>query len=154
MFTAGKPASTMNARFGADGRPLPDGGGSDQRCDRRILVVRLGAMGDIIHTLPAVAWLKQSYADSHLTWLVEPRWAPLLEENPHVDRVVLLRRQSFAGLIETRRALRFRGGFSGTFEIRPVCQRRASRSPLRLPSIAGPRAPGRVVLLRQDIEPR
>src|ERR1035441_8600165 len=50
------------------------------------------AMGDIIHTLPAVAWLKQSHADSHLTWLVEPRWAPLLEENPHVDRVVLLRR--------------------------------------------------------------
>jgi heptosyltransferase-1 len=72
----------------------------------RILVVRLGAMGDIIHTLPAVAWLKQSHADSHLTWLVEPRWAPLLEENPHVDRVVLLRRQSFAGLIETRRELR------------------------------------------------
>jgi heptosyltransferase-1 len=73
---------------------------------RRILVVRLGAMGDIVHTLPAVAWLKQSHPDSHLTWLVEPRWAPLLEENPYVDRVVLLRRQSFAGLVETRRELR------------------------------------------------
>jgi heptosyltransferase-1 len=63
-------------------------------------------MGDIIHTLPAVAWLKQSHPGSHLTWLVEPRWAPLLEGNPYVDRVVLLRRQSFAGLIETRRELR------------------------------------------------
>src|ERR1017187_10057255 len=73
---------------------------------RRILVVRLGAMGDIVHTLPAVAWLKQSHPDSLLTWLVEPRWAPLLEENPYVDRVVLLRRQSFAGLVETRRELR------------------------------------------------
>src|ERR1019366_7974491 len=72
----------------------------------RILVVRLGAMGDIVHTLPAVAWLKQSHPDSLLTWLVEPRWAPLLEENPYVDRVVLLRRQSFAGLVETRRELR------------------------------------------------
>jgi len=82
MFTAGKPAS------------------------RRILVVRLGAMGDIIHTLPAVAFLKQSHPGSLLTWLVEPRWAPLLEENPYVDRVVLLRRQSFAGLVETRRELR------------------------------------------------
>jgi hypothetical protein len=51
---------------------------------RRILVVRLGAMGDIVHTLPAVAWLKQSHPDSPLTWLVEPRWAPLLEENPYV----------------------------------------------------------------------
>ncbi len=82
MFTAGKPAS------------------------RRILVVRLGAMGDIIHTLPAVAFLKQSHPDSQLTWLVEPRWAPLLEANPYVDRVVLLRRQSFAGLMESRRDLR------------------------------------------------
>jgi heptosyltransferase-1 len=73
---------------------------------RRILVVRLGAMGDILHTLPAVAWLKQSHPDSLLTWLVEPRWAPLLDDNPYVDRVVLLRRQSFAGLVETRRELR------------------------------------------------
>jgi heptosyltransferase-1 len=82
MFTAGKPAS------------------------RRILVVRLGAMGDIIHTLPAVAFLKQGHHDSHLSWLVEPRWAPLLEANPYVDRVVLLRRQSLGGLMETRRELR------------------------------------------------
>ena len=64
MYTAGKPASS------------------------RILVVRLGAMGDIIHTLPAVAWLKLSHPGSHLTWLVEPQWAPLLEGNPYVDRVV------------------------------------------------------------------
>ena len=35
-------------------------------------------MGDIIHTLPAVAWLKQSHPNSLLTWLVEPQWAPLL----------------------------------------------------------------------------
>jgi heptosyltransferase I len=82
MFTAGKPAS------------------------RRILVVRLGAMGDIVHTLPAVAFLKQSHPNSHLTWLVEPRWAPLLEANPYVDRVVLLHRHNFAGLVETRRELR------------------------------------------------
>ena len=72
----------------------------------RILVVRLGAMGDIIHTLPAVAWLKQSHPDSLLTWLVEPRWAPLLAGNPYVDQVILLRRQSLAGLLETRRELR------------------------------------------------
>src|ERR1039458_2211625 len=73
---------------------------------RRILVVRLGAMGDLIHTLPAVAWLKLQHPNSHLTWLVEPQWAPLLEENPYVDRVVTLRRQSLAGLLETRRELR------------------------------------------------
>jgi heptosyltransferase-1 len=60
----------------------------------RILVVRLGAMGDIIHTLPAVASLKNSFPGSRLTWVVEPRWAPLLEGNPFVDRRVLLDRGS------------------------------------------------------------
>jgi heptosyltransferase I len=71
-----------------------------------ILVVRLGAMGDIIHTLPAVAALKRGHPDTPLTWLVEARWTPLLEQNPFVDRVVPLRRETMAGLLASRRALR------------------------------------------------
>ena len=51
------------------------------------LIVRLGAMGDIVHALPAVASLKHSFPGSVLTWVVEPRWAALLEDNPFVDRV-------------------------------------------------------------------
>jgi heptosyltransferase-1 len=54
----------------------------------RILVVRLGAMGDVIHALPAVASLRHSFPHSQLTWVVRSRWAPLLEGNPFVDRVV------------------------------------------------------------------
>ena len=72
----------------------------------RILVIRLGALGDIIHTFPAVASLKHSYPGSRLTWIVEPKWAPLLEGNPFVDRVELLHRDSAAGLLRTWRALR------------------------------------------------
>jgi heptosyltransferase-1 len=72
----------------------------------RILVVRLGAMGDIIHTLPAVAALKQLHPGAHLTWLVEPQWLPLLEQNPFVDRTILLRRKSLGGLLQTLRELR------------------------------------------------
>jgi heptosyltransferase-1 len=72
----------------------------------RILVVRLGAMGDIIHALPAVASLKQSFPGSRLTWMVEPKWAPLLEDNPFIDRIVLLRRDTLAGLRESWRSLR------------------------------------------------
>ena len=71
-----------------------------------ILVVRLGAMGDIIHALPAVAALKSSHPDLPLTWVVEPKWAPLLEANPFVDRLVLLRRGSLAGLGATLGDLR------------------------------------------------
>jgi heptosyltransferase-1 len=71
-----------------------------------ILVVRLGAMGDIIHALPAVRALKLGHPDTPLTWVVEPRWAPLLDRNPFIDRVVLLRRDSFRGLLASYRTLR------------------------------------------------
>jgi heptosyltransferase-1 len=72
----------------------------------RILVVRLGAMGDIIHALPAVASLKHSFPASRLTWAVEPRWAPLLEGNPFVDRVLLVDRAGAGALRRTWRELR------------------------------------------------
>jgi heptosyltransferase I len=64
-----------------------------------LLVVRLSAMGDIIHTLPAVAALRQAFPHATLGWLVEERWAELLctlryprsgrrsPQRPLVDRV-------------------------------------------------------------------
>lgn len=66
---------------------------------RSLLVVRLSAMGDIIHTLPAVAALRQAFPRVTLGWLVEERWVELLctlryprsgrrsPERPLVDRV-------------------------------------------------------------------
>src|SRR5579864_1861116 len=72
----------------------------------RILVVRLGALGDIIHTLPAVASLKHSFAGWHLTWAVEPKWAPLLEGNPFIDSLLPMRRDTLASLLESWRLLR------------------------------------------------
>ena len=54
---------------------------------QRILVVRMGAMGDIVHTLPAAASLRYSFPEAEIDWLVEERWAPLLEENPDLTTV-------------------------------------------------------------------
>jgi len=71
----------------------------------RILVVRLSSMGDVIHALPAVASLKHSLPHSRLTWVVRPRWLPLLEGNPFVDEVIPFER-SLKGVLETRRKLR------------------------------------------------
>ncbi|HEY1336694.1 MAG TPA: glycosyltransferase family 9 protein, partial [Bryobacteraceae bacterium] len=79
---------------------------ADKTANCRILMVRLGAMGDIVHALPAVASLKHSFSGSHLTWVVEPQWASLLEENPYVDRLALLRRDTPSALIESWRGLR------------------------------------------------
>src|ERR1700693_1414702 len=72
----------------------------------RILVVRLGAMGDIIHALPAVASLKHTLPASHITGAITPKWAPLLDGNVFVDRRILLERGSLAALLRSRRELR------------------------------------------------
>ena len=72
----------------------------------RILVVRLGAMGDIVHALPAAASLQRGFPGAHLTWAVEPRWAPLLEGNPFVNRLLLLDRRTRGGLVRAWRELR------------------------------------------------
>ena len=44
----------------------------------RVLVVRLGAMGDVLHAMPAIAALRARMPDCHMGWVIEPRWAPLL----------------------------------------------------------------------------
>jgi heptosyltransferase-1 len=44
----------------------------------RLLVVRLGAMGDILHGLPAVTALRLAHPEWHIGWVVEPRWQALL----------------------------------------------------------------------------
>ena len=51
----------------------------------RILVVRLGSMGDVVAALPAVASLKHSIPHSRLAWVIEPKWSMLLQDNPYVD---------------------------------------------------------------------
>lgn len=72
----------------------------------RILVVRLGAMGDIIHTLPAVASLKQAFAGSTLVWAVESKWRYLLRNNPFVDEVVEVDRHNLSAVLALWRRLR------------------------------------------------
>jgi heptosyltransferase-1 len=44
----------------------------------RLLIVRLSAMGDVIHTLPAVHVLRDAFPQAHIGWLIEERWSELL----------------------------------------------------------------------------
>lgn len=75
-------------------------------CPRRILVVRLGAMGDILHTLPAVACLRAAYPEASIAWICHPKWRDLIEQNPVVDEPIYLDRRSFASVLSAWRALR------------------------------------------------
>jgi heptosyltransferase-1 len=49
--------------------------------DPRFLVVRLGSLGDIVHTFPAVAALRDSFPSSEIVWLTHPRWKGLVESS-------------------------------------------------------------------------
>jgi heptosyltransferase-1 len=73
---------------------------------KSILIVRLGAMGDIIHALPGASSLKHSFPSSRVTWVVEPSWAPLLEGNGFVDRIVVFRRDDPRSWRRTKDELR------------------------------------------------
>ena len=44
----------------------------------RLLIVRLSAMGDVIHTLPAAQALREAFPSATIGWLIEERWAELL----------------------------------------------------------------------------
>ena len=44
----------------------------------RLLIVRLSAMGDVIHTLPAAQALRDAYPQAMIGWIIEERWAELL----------------------------------------------------------------------------
>src|SRR5882757_7597136 len=47
----------------------------------RFLVVRLGSLGDIVHTLPAVAGLRDAFPKADIIWLTHPRWKGLVESS-------------------------------------------------------------------------
>jgi heptosyltransferase-1 len=44
----------------------------------RVLIVRIGAMGDVLHAMPAVAALRVMHPDWFIGWAIEPRWSDLL----------------------------------------------------------------------------
>lgn len=52
----------------------------------RLLVVRLGAMGDILHALPAVSALRAAHPGWTIDWVVEPAWSPLLSASLQAER--------------------------------------------------------------------
>jgi lipopolysaccharide heptosyltransferase I len=76
----------------------------------KVLMVRLSAIGDVVHTLPALAALRGTGAE--VDWLVEPGALPLLEGNPAVREVVPAppaRRFGLVSAARARRRLRGRG---------------------------------------------
>jgi len=83
---------------------------------KRFLVIKLGAIGDVVHALPAVSLLRKLYPNAVIDWLVEVKSAPILDGNPHISSRIVIDTRNW------RREL-FRHPFRVLSEIRQVVAR-------------------------------
>ena len=95
--------------------PDPGANRTEDPAPREIVVVKPSSLGDIVHTLPAVALLKRRWPQAKIRWVINAEWAPLLEENPGVDEVLIFPRGDFHG-------------FAGWLKIPPWARRLRQRA--------------------------
>jgi len=60
-----------------------------------ILIVKLSAIGDVIHTLPSLTSLRRLYPRAHITWVVEEAAADLILNHPQLDKVLVSHRKTW-----------------------------------------------------------
>ncbi len=66
----------------------------------KVLIIRLSALGDVVHSLPAAAAIKKGlieagHTDTTLSWLVEPPSKDLLLNNDLIDEVIIFPKKAF-----------------------------------------------------------
>jgi heptosyltransferase-1 len=63
-----------------------------------ILIIKPSSLGDIVHTLPAVALIREAHPSAQITWVINPEFTPLLRGNSDVQHVHIFPRGQFRGL--------------------------------------------------------
>ena len=63
---------------------------------RRILLIKLSAVGDVVHTIPVLNKLRRRYPSARIDWLVTPAIADLIRHHPGVNDVILFARQDWS----------------------------------------------------------
>jgi ADP-heptose:LPS heptosyltransferase len=56
--------------------------------EKRILIIKLAALGDVLRTTPLLHGLRAKNPDSHITWLTDPNVVPILQGIPEIDRLL------------------------------------------------------------------
>lgn len=92
----------------------------------KILLIRLRLIGDVVFTTPAVAALRKRFPDAHISYLVEPSATPVLQGNPHIDRLIVAERP--------------RGAHRVLYDLRLARELRAHRFDLVIDFHGGPRS--------------
>lgn len=58
---------------------------------KKFLIIKLSALGDIVHTLPVSRTLRAEYPDAHIAWIIEEHYQELLQGNPDINEVIPVR---------------------------------------------------------------
>jgi heptosyltransferase I len=74
--------------------------------ERRFLVVRLGSLGDIVHTFPAVAALRESFPASEIIWLTHARYKLLVQSSGLASKIWTTETREISSLMKTIREIR------------------------------------------------
>jgi heptosyltransferase-1 len=61
---------------------------------QKILLIKLSAVGDVVHTLPVLNKLRRRYPRAQLDWLVTPGIAELLRHHPAITRIIEFEREA------------------------------------------------------------
>jgi len=86
----------LNCRHYRGDRPCAAGiqGICPTGCDRydpmghRVLIIKLGALGDVIRTTAILPGLKEQWPQSHITWITQPSGVRMLQNHPQIDRLL------------------------------------------------------------------
>lgn len=65
------------------------------RREMNILIVKLSAIGDVVHTLPALNAIRKHYPKAHITWLVEEAAYGIIEGHRALDRIIVSKRKDW-----------------------------------------------------------
>lgn len=85
----------------------------------KILIVKLSAIGDVIHTLPALNALRAHFPEARITWLVEEAASAIIESHGAVDRVLISKREQWIkGLLGPSRLQSVKEAFRFVRELR------------------------------------
>tara|TARA_A100001037_G_C15153857_1_gene641877 strand:+ start:2597 stop:3667 length:1071 start_codon:yes stop_codon:yes gene_type:complete len=79
---------------------------------RRFLIIRLGAIGDIIHSLPIASAIKDFMPSAEIVWIVESIYAEILHGNPDIDQILTVDSK----LLRTKINLNSISGFLGSLK--------------------------------------
>jgi ADP-heptose:LPS heptosyltransferase len=89
--------------------------------DAKFLIVRLGSLGDIVHTFPAVAALRESFPSAKIVWMTHPRWHDLVAAAGLATEIWDVETRSFASVREVLGKIR-REELSVAIDYQPRCR--------------------------------